>query len=72
MSSKICDNHFIVKLTNPRVLVHRGEKFHNSYIYVIHFHTGVGCQELSDARIPHNQQNGTVRALLDMLCGASA
>jgi hypothetical protein len=35
-------------------------------------HTGVECQELSGARIPHNQQNGTGQALLDMLCVVSA
>ena len=35
-------------------------------------HIGAGCQELSGARIPHNQQNGTRQALLDILCVVSA
>ena len=47
-------------------------KLQHPYIWLIHLHIGAGCQELSGARIPHNQQNGTRQALLDMLCVVSA
>jgi len=63
---------FTVKLTQSGRISLKKIKLQHPYIWLIHLHIGAGCQELSGARIPHNQQNGTGQALLDMLCVVSA
>ena len=69
--NKLCDMYFTVKLAVWKNSLKK-RKLQHPYIWLIHLHIGAGCQELSGARIPHNQQNGTGQALLDKLCVVSA